>query len=737
MTERQSWRSGVGNQMASSGQAVVKIAALTGVRVAVAFSLLGCGAGISLAPRGPATESFSTAVVANVTRSAPRAPASDDPSTAVVRIEAEGTFEDAWEGLPFSSSGSGSGFLISPDGEILTNAHVVLGASLMRVFVPGSIDARAGRVISVDECSDLALIKIEGGNFPYLALATGDPAVRDPVLALGYAHGRPTLATTPGSVLDIRADGTSGWAALGHTIQHTAELHPGNSGGPLLAANNTVVGVNYSADDEGGAWAVPISIVNELLPQLRAGSSTAFVTGINGQAFTSFVSGVTGVFASSVASGSAADKAGVLPGDLVMKLERLPLAQDGTVKKYCDVLRSHAQSAVLAVQVYRRTDHVLLAGQLNGDLLAEVKGELPEPAPPQFAPQAANGMAIPELYDAGMHDVSDLAADPIQNGMDTLFFVDDLREQPVGLRWGWCADSQDRLEQNWEHFSILFVADGQPYSADNLFTWDSEDRIDVAGRTDVAAFCRTVSIALDTWGTGVHRLVASAYLDSPISDGWRDYYESDVHTSHYEIRVNGILDNRPDPATPTLDPNAVPLPDIGTVTYKVKAGDTLSRLAKLFNTTVTVLMQLNQMVGEPLFVGQNLVVPGSAPQTLPVPGEGVLFDVGTKVIKLADPGGRRYLKVGIVLEFAPHDTAWYSMAPEQRAKLQALFETAMGSKQPVIEDLVISIISSKSYAQVYTLEGKEGLRQEIINRINQLLPTQLVMYVYFNEYVVQ
>ena len=125
------------------------------------------------------------------------------------------------------------------------------------------------------------------------------------------------------------------------------------------------------------------------------------------------------------------------------------------------------------------------------------------------------------------------------------------------------------------------------------------------------------------------------------------------------------------------------------------------------------------------------------PPALPVPGEGVLFDVGTKVINLADPGGRRYLKVGIVLEFAPHDTAWYTMATEQRAELQALFETEMATKQPVIEDLVITVISSKSFEQVYTLEGKEGLRQEIINRINQMLPTQLVMYVYFNEFVVQ
>ena len=125
------------------------------------------------------------------------------------------------------------------------------------------------------------------------------------------------------------------------------------------------------------------------------------------------------------------------------------------------------------------------------------------------------------------------------------------------------------------------------------------------------------------------------------------------------------------------------------------------------------------------------------PPALPIPGEGVMFDVGTKVINLADPGGRRYLKVGIFLEFAPHDTAWYTMATEQRAELQALFETEMATKQPVIEDLVISIISSKSFEQVYTLEGKEALRQEIINRINQMLPTQLVMYVYFNEFVVQ
>ena len=529
---------GVGLQSVTSAVTNGKIVVRKAMAAAVLLSLWGCAYASGVVARAPTLNDLATDVAVIASSLVPRAPATDDPESAVVRIEAVGTFEDVWEGLPYSGTGSGSGFLISPNGEILTNAHVVVGASLLRVFVPGYNDARAGRVVSIDECSDLALIKIDGANYPYLALAGGEPALQARVSALGYAHGRPKLATTRGRVVDVRAEGASGWAALGHTIQHSAQLHPGNSGGPLLADDSTVVGVNYSADEEGDAWAVPISVVTELLPLLRAGNTSAFVTGINGQAFTSLVSDVTGVFASSVASGSAADRAGVLPGDLVMKLERLSLAHDGTLKQYCDVLRSHAQSDVLSVQVYRRTQHVLLVGQLNGDRLAAVNGTLPEPDPPQSAPQPWIGTAIPELYKAGMQDLVDLAPEQIQNGLDTLVYLDDLREQPVGLTWGWCADSQTRLEQNWAHFSILFVADGQPYAPDTLFIWDSEDSIDVAGKTGVAAFCRTANMALDEWDTGVHRLVAFAYLDEPINDGWRDYYESDVHTTHYEIRVN-------------------------------------------------------------------------------------------------------------------------------------------------------------------------------------------------------
>ena len=531
------------------------MAGLSAAHLFFVLGLWGCAGASSLVARAPVLKELATDLAAIGSSAVLAAPATEDPASAVVRIEAVGTFEDVWEGLPYSGTGSGSGFLISPDGEILTNAHIVLGASLLRVFVPGDSDGRGGRIIGIDECSDLALIKIDGANYPYLALGGGEPALDSPVLALGYAHGRPTLSTTRGRVVDLSAEGASGWAALGHTLQHSAEIHPGNSGGPLLADNSTVVGVNYAGDEDGGAWAVPISVVNELVPRLRAGTPSAFLTGINGQAFTSFVSDATGVFASSVASGSPADKAGIVAGDLVMKLERLPLAVDGTVQVYCDVLRSHTQADVLAVQVYRRAEHLMLAGQLNGDRLSAVNDTRPEPAPPTTAPRPWIGTAIPDLYDAGMQDLEKLAAEPVQNGLDTLFYLEDLREQPVGLSWGWCADSQARLEQNWAHFSILFVADGQPYASDSLYTWDHEDSIDVDGQTGVAAYCRSAIMALDDWGHGVHRVVAFAYLDQPIDDGWRDYYESDVHTTHYEIRVNQtprnvVADGQSNPVQP-------------------------------------------------------------------------------------------------------------------------------------------------------------------------------------------
>ncbi|MBI4630665.1 MAG: flagellar basal body-associated FliL family protein [Chloroflexi bacterium] len=127
----------------------------------------------------------------------------------------------------------------------------------------------------------------------------------------------------------------------------------------------------------------------------------------------------------------------------------------------------------------------------------------------------------------------------------------------------------------------------------------------------------------------------------------------------------------------------------------------------------------------------------AAPPAVPIPGEGMMYETGTKIVNLADPGGRRYLKISVVLEFAPHDPAFYSLTGEAKTAALAEFGKEMASKKPIIDDLLNTLLASKTFDKVYTVDGKDALRQEIVLRINTLLPQQKLMFVYFTEFVVQ
>lgn len=125
------------------------------------------------------------------------------------------------------------------------------------------------------------------------------------------------------------------------------------------------------------------------------------------------------------------------------------------------------------------------------------------------------------------------------------------------------------------------------------------------------------------------------------------------------------------------------------------------------------------------------------PAALPMPGEGLMFDTGTKIVNLSDPGGRRYLKISIVLEFAPPDAAFYTLTGEARTAAVTEFNTSLTAKKPIIDDLLNTLISNKTFDAIYTVDGKEALRQDIITRTNALLPSERLMYVYFTEFVIQ
>jgi len=131
------------------------------------------------------------------------------------------------------------------------------------------------------------------------------------------------------------------------------------------------------------------------------------------------------------------------------------------------------------------------------------------------------------------------------------------------------------------------------------------------------------------------------------------------------------------------------------------------------------------------------VTPTPEPTPVPTvaPGGGLMIDSGTKIINLADPAGRKYIRITIVLEFAP-EPEFYSMDHEMQAAYRTDFTTEVTSKMPMVDDAIITWISTKTFDQLYTAEGKELLRLELLHLINERLEEDDVISLYFTEFVV-
>jgi serine protease Do len=288
-----------------------------------------------------------------------------DVERATIRVVAQGSFVDPEVGMRLNEAGSGSGFIIDPEGIAVTNNHVVTGAAIVKVYVGDDEEARNARILGVSECSDLAVIDIEGEGFPYLQWYDGRIEAGLDVFAVGFPLGDPQFTMTRGIVAKERANGESNWASVDNVIQHDATINPGNSGGPLITEDGAVVGVNYAGDtDTNQYFAIRQEEALEIIDRLREGEDVTSI-GINGTAVNDGES-LSGIWVSSVKSGSPADMAGIRGGDIVTKLEGLVLSTDGTMADYCDVLRGHDPEDTLRVEVLRFDTEEVLEGQLNG-----------------------------------------------------------------------------------------------------------------------------------------------------------------------------------------------------------------------------------------------------------------------------------------------------------------------------------------------------------------------------------
>lgn len=233
--------------------------------------------------------------------------------------------------------GAGSGFIISPDGVILTNAHVVRDASEVTVKLQDRREYRA-KVLGSDPKTDVAVLKIEAKNLPVVPIGkSSDLKVGEWVLAIGSPFGLESSVTAG----VVSAKGRSIDEGNVPFIQTDVAVNPGNSGGPLFNTRGEVIGINsqiYSQTGgyQGLSFAIPIDVAFRIKDQIvTTGKVQHAKLGIViqevNQAFAdSFnLTSPEGALVSNVERGGAADKAGLKSGDVIRKLNGQPIIASG------------------------------------------------------------------------------------------------------------------------------------------------------------------------------------------------------------------------------------------------------------------------------------------------------------------------------------------------------------------------------------------------------------------------
>ena len=242
----------------------------------------------------------------------------------------------------------GSGFLISADGLVLTNAHVVDGAKEVTVKLSDHREFKA-KVLGSDRTSDIAVLKIDGHDLPTVKLGDSDRiSVGDYVLAIGEPFGLEETATAGIISATNRSLPGDGYVPF---IQTDAAVNPGNSGGPLFDANGNVVGINAqiysnSGGYQGVSFAIPINLAIQIKDQIVKTGKVAHarlgveVQTLNQSLADSFkLKAPNGALVAKIEPDSAAAKAGIQVGDVILKFNGAPIVDAGQLSARVGVAR--------------------------------------------------------------------------------------------------------------------------------------------------------------------------------------------------------------------------------------------------------------------------------------------------------------------------------------------------------------------------------------------------------------
>jgi serine protease Do len=240
--------------------------------------------------------------------------------------------------------GQGSGFIISPDGYIMTNNHVVGDADKVTVKLEDGREFTA-KTVGTDPHSDVAIIKIDAKNLPVLALGDSDALeVGNWVLAIGNPFGLSHTLTA--GIVSAKGRSSLGLTDYENFIQTDAAINPGNSGGPLVDLNGKAIGMNTAIFSQSGGsmgigFAIPINMAKAIKNQLiKTGSVTRGYLGIVIQDLTpeladSFgLDDHQGILVAEVTTDSPAEKAQLKQGDVIVKFDGKAVEEVGAFRNY-------------------------------------------------------------------------------------------------------------------------------------------------------------------------------------------------------------------------------------------------------------------------------------------------------------------------------------------------------------------------------------------------------------------
>ena len=266
--------------------------------------------------------------------------------------------------------GQGSGFILSADGSILTNAHVVKDASEVTVKLTDRREFRA-KVLGADSKTDVAVLKIEARDLPVVALGNvKDLRVGEWVLAIGSPFGFENSVTA--GVVSAKGRSLPADSAVPF-IQTDVAVNPGNSGGPLFNSRGEVVGINsqiysQSGGYQGVSFAIPIDVATHVKNQIVATGKVQHarlgvaVQEVNQALADSFnLDRPEGALVSSVENGSPADKAGLQPGDVIRGVDGQPVVASGDLPA---IISRSAPGESVKLEVWRKGGRVELSARL-------------------------------------------------------------------------------------------------------------------------------------------------------------------------------------------------------------------------------------------------------------------------------------------------------------------------------------------------------------------------------------